>query len=68
MEKILIRNEKDLKDAITFFGIEWRKEIKDEIKTFPSVLVSFYADDIEFGEIYRFSGIKISDFRQSKII
>ena len=63
MEKMLIKNNQDLKDAITFFGIEWRKEIKDEIKIFPSVLVSFYANDIEFGEIYRFSGIKISDFR-----
>ena len=63
MEKMLIKNNQDLKEAITFFGVEWRKEIKDEIKTFPSVLVSFYANDIEFGEIYRFSGIKISDFR-----
>lgn len=63
MEKILIKNNQDLKDAITFFGLEWRQEIEDEIKTFPSILVSFYANDIEFGEIYRFSAIKISDFR-----
>ena len=65
---MLLKNKKDLKNAIIYLGIEWEKEIKDEIKTFPSVLVGFYANDIEFREIYRFSGIKISDFRQSKII
>ena len=62
MEKMLIKNNQDLKDAITFFGLEWENEIKDEIKIFPSILVSFYANDIEFGEIYRFTGVKISDF------
>ena len=62
MEKILIRNEKDLKDAINFFGIEWEREIKEEVKDFPCILVSFYANDIEFGEIYRFTGVEISNF------
>ena len=63
MEKMLIKNNNDLKDAINFFGIEWEKEIKDEIKTFPYILVRFYANDIEFGEIYRFTSIEISDFK-----
>ena len=67
MEKILIKNEKDLKDAIIFFGIEWDKEIKDEVKIFPCILVNFYANDIEFGEIYRFTGVEISDFHESII-
>ena len=67
MEKILIKNEKDLKDAINFFVIEWEKEIKDEVKIFPCILVNFYANDIEFGEIYRFTGVEISDFHESII-
>jgi hypothetical protein len=64
MEKILLKNEENLKDAITFFGIEWKELIKEEVKDFPFILVSFYANDIEFGEIYRFTSIEISDFRQ----
>ena len=62
MEKILLKNEEDLKDAINFFGIEWEKEIKEEIKEFPCVLISFYANDIEFGEMYRFTTARITDF------
>ena len=65
MEKMLLKNNNDLKNAIIFFGIEWEKEITDEIKIFPCILVSFYANDIEFGEIYRFTAVEISDFRQS---
>tara|TARA_B100000795_G_scaffold232909_1_gene191391 strand:+ start:21 stop:227 length:207 start_codon:yes stop_codon:yes gene_type:complete len=64
MEKMLIKNNQDVKDAITFFGIEWKELIKEEAKDFPFILVSFYANDIEFGEIYRFTSIEISDFRQ----
>ena len=62
MEKILLKNEEDLKDAINFFGIEWEKEIKEEIKEFPCILISFYANDIEFGEIYRFTTVTINNF------
>ena len=42
-----------------------KKLIKEEAKGFPFILVSFYANDIEFGEIYRFTAVEISDFRQS---
>ena len=62
MEKMLIKNNQDLKGAINFFGMQWKKEITDEIKTFPSILVGLYANDIEFGEIYRFTAVEISDF------
>ena len=62
MKKILIKNNQDIKDAIAFFGVEWEKLIKDEMKRFPFILVSFYANDIEFGEMYRFTSIEISDF------
>jgi|TARA_B110000483_G_scaffold212219_1_gene260466 hypothetical protein len=41
-----------------------KKLIKEEAKGFPFILVSFYANNIEFGEIYRFTSIEISDFRQ----
>ena len=34
MHKILIKNNQDLKDAITFFGIEWENLIKEEVKEF----------------------------------
>tara|TARA_B100000795_G_scaffold196432_1_gene150470 strand:- start:21 stop:215 length:195 start_codon:yes stop_codon:yes gene_type:complete len=61
--KILIKNNQDLKDAITFFGIEWEKLIKEEVKNFPCILISFYANDIEFGEIYRFTTITKLDFK-----
>jgi len=67
MEKMLLKNNNDLKNAIIFFGIEWEKEITDEIKIFPCILVGFYANDIEFGEIYRFTAVEISDFSQSII-
>tara|TARA_B100000767_G_scaffold2236_1_gene2217 strand:+ start:566 stop:760 length:195 start_codon:yes stop_codon:yes gene_type:complete len=62
MEKILLKNTEDVKDAINLFGIEWEKEIKEEIKKFPCILVSLYANDVEFGEIYRFTSVEISDF------
>jgi hypothetical protein len=62
MEKILLKNAEDVKDAINLFGIEWEKEIKEEIKKFPFILVSLYANDVEFGEIYRFTSVEISDF------
>tara|TARA_B110000240_G_C13487303_1_gene448048 strand:- start:910 stop:1101 length:192 start_codon:yes stop_codon:yes gene_type:complete len=62
MEKLLLKNEEDLKDAINFFGIEWEKAIKEEIKEFPCILISFYANDIEFGEMYRFTTARITDF------
>ncbi len=32
MEKILLKNAEDVKDAINLFGIEWEKEIKEKIK------------------------------------
>ena len=51
MEKILLKNAEDVKDAINLFGIEWEKEIKEEIKKFPCILVGLYANDVEFGEI-----------------
>lgn len=62
MEKILLKNEKDLGNAISLFGKEWKKDIKEEVREFPCILVSFYADDIEFGEIYRFTSVKKLDF------
>ena len=62
MEKILLKNAEDLKDAINLFGIEWEKEIKEKIKKFSCILVSLYANDVEFGEIYRFTSVEISDF------
>jgi hypothetical protein len=62
MEKILLKNEKDLKDAINLFGIEWEKEIREEIREFPCILISFYAYDIDFGEIYRFTTVTINNF------
>ena len=64
MEKMLLKNTEDLRGAINFFGIEWEKEIKKEIKKFPCILVSLYANDVEFGETYRFTAVKISDFSQ----
>jgi len=63
MNKILLKTNEDLKNAINFFGKEWKQEIKEEIKEFPCVLVSFYADDIEFGEIYRFTIVSMEDFQ-----
>ena len=50
MEKKLIKNEEDILQAIKFFGEKWEKEIRDEINHFPTILVSCYCDDIEFGE------------------
>ena len=61
MEKMLIKNNQDVKDAITFFGIEWKELIKEEVKDFPFILVSFYANDIEFGEMYSFSAVSKKD-------
>ena len=62
MEKILLKNQKNLKKVISLFGKDWEKEIKEEAQEFPCILVSFYANDIEFGEIYRFTSVKKLDF------
>mgnify|MGYP000304745649 FL=1 len=61
MEKILLKDEKDLKKVISLFGKDWEKEIKEEVQEFPCILVSLYANDIEFGEIYRFTSVKKLD-------
>ena len=61
MEKRLIRNEKEVQNAIDFFGKEWEDEIKQEVKGFPSILISCYSDDIEFGEYYQFTSVKAVD-------
>ena len=37
MEKILLKNAEDVKDAINLFEIEWEKEIKEEIKKFLKI-------------------------------
>lgn len=62
MNRFLIKNNEDLNEAINFFGIEWKKEIEEATKEFPSVLISFYANDVEFGEIYRFETVTFSEF------
>tara|TARA_Y100001954_G_C15418914_1_gene411209 strand:+ start:231 stop:425 length:195 start_codon:yes stop_codon:yes gene_type:complete len=61
MEKILLNSDLDLINAINKFGVEWEKEIKNEISEYPCVLVSFYANDIEFGEMYSFSAVSKKD-------
>ena len=61
----------ELLDSMSEFGLDsqlvddafFTFEIKEEVKGFPYILVSFYANDIEFGEIYRFTAIEISDFK-----
>ena len=63
MEKILLKDKEDLYNAIKLFGEEWEKEINEEIKEYPCILVSLYADDIEFGEIYSFTTVTINDFK-----
>ena len=66
MEKILLKNRKDLNNAINLFGIEWEKEIIEEIHEFPCILVSFYSNDIEFGETYRFTTVSMNNFDNLK--
>ena len=61
MEKRLIKNEEDILKAIKFFGEKWEKEIRDEINHLPTILVSCYCDDIEFGEYYQFTSINTLD-------
>ena len=61
MEKRLIKNEEDILKAIKFFGEKWDKEIRYEINHFPTILVSCYCDDIEFGEYYQFTSINTLD-------
>ena len=62
MEKKLIHNDHDLKKIIKYFGKEWEKDIKEEISQYPCILISFYAEDIEFGNIYRFTTVNKNDF------
>lgn len=61
MEKRLIKNEEDILKAIKFFGEKWEKEIRDEINHFPTILISCYCDDIEFGEYYQYTSINTLD-------
>ena len=62
MDKFLLKNNNDLSKAITYFGLEWEKDIKEQISEYPCMLIGFYAEDIEFGNIYRFSSVIKSDF------
>lgn len=62
MDKFLLKNNKDLLEAINFFGKEWEEDIKNEASEYPFILIGFFADDIEFGKIYRFTSIKEEDF------
>ena len=64
MNRFIIKTDKDLNKVINFYGTEWKKEIEESIKEFPSVLVSFYANDVEFGEIYRFEAVTFSEFHE----
>ena len=66
MEKRLIRNEKEVQNAIDFFGEEWEDEIKQEVNGFPCILISCYSDDIEFGEYYQFTSVKTVDIIKLK--
>tara|TARA_B100002052_G_C15820679_1_gene570343 strand:- start:1070 stop:1261 length:192 start_codon:yes stop_codon:yes gene_type:complete len=62
MDKILLKNDFDLYNAIEKFGDEWKDDIKKEVTKYPCILIHFYAEDIDFGSIYRFTGVLQSDF------
>ena len=62
MEKILLTCDFDVKKAVTNFGKEWEEAIRDEISEFPCILVSSWADDIEFGETWSFNTVALKDF------
>ena len=63
MPQMYLEDKTDLKKAIDYFGIQWEKEIKLETKIFPCILISFFSDDVEFGESYRFETVSLSDFK-----
>ena len=62
MEKVLLKNNSDLVKVINQFGEEWEEDIKNEISIYPCVLIASFSDDIEFGEVYRFSSVTELDF------
>ena len=66
MGKRLIRNEKELQNAIYFFGKEWEDKIKQDVNGFPCILISSYSDDVEFGEYYQFTSVKTVDIIKLK--
>ncbi|MDB4108030.1 hypothetical protein N9672_01840 [Flavobacteriaceae bacterium] len=62
MEKILLTCEIDVKKVVSEFGNEWEQAIREEINEYPCILVSSWADDIEFGETWSFNTVILKDF------
>ena len=62
MGKILLTCEIDVKKALSEFGNEWEKAIREVINEYPCILVSSWADDIEFGETWSFNTVILKDF------
>lgn len=64
MEKMLLKTEKDLKSAFSFFGKKYKKDIEEEVKKYPCVLIASYSEDIEFGSGYTFTIVSDEDFKK----
>ena len=62
MEKILLTCEIDVKKVVSEFGNEREQAIREEINEYPCILVSSWADDIEFGETWSFNTVILKDF------
>lgn len=62
MDKILVKTEKDLQEAIEFFGKQYENIITEKFEYFPCVILGAYSDDIETGSGYEFEIVYPSDF------
>jgi hypothetical protein len=63
MEKVLLKDLSCLKKAIEHFGNEYREEIINSITTYPCVLIGYYCEDIDFGNMYSFTTVTENDFK-----
>jgi hypothetical protein len=64
MERILLRNDTDLRLAIEFFGTKYKTDIKFAVDKYPCLLIGNYSEDVEFGNGYEFASVYPDEFEQ----
>lgn len=64
MERILLRNDTDLRLAIEFFGDKYKTHIKFAVDKHPCLLIGNYSEDVEFGNGYEFASVYPNEFEE----
>lgn len=66
MEKTLIKNNKDVDEAISFFGESFTDRIIKLTRAKPCFLIANNYNDVRFGTGIDFDVVKLTDFKDKK--